>query len=1002
VARHLLSSALAAATLATLVFVAPAAAAQFGIQTEGSEAFSVVVSNSAIPDPLPEAHGMMVANPNDLDTQAGSHPYDVTQSFFLKPNAKNELPAELLARDISVNLPPGASGSITSVPQCPMADLASEGVGCPTSSQVGLASVFFIQSTRGQSERISELAPVYNMVPADGGTAELSFPVLTIAQPIIVSVRTDGNYGLTAQTRNISESLRFDGLTLTLWGVPADPRHDSERFAPQVGSVGLQQKRPGGPNGEPLPDSAPLTGYFTNPTQCSGPVYATIDGDSWANPGPFAADGRPELSGPNWVTASTAMYPDGVTGCNRLRFNPSIEVTPDTAKADSPSGYAIALRVPQSTNPNDLVSSALKDATATLPQGLAINPGAADGLQACTDNLNEPPGSPGNEIGLTSNEPVTFASVEPTCPTASQVGTTELKTPVLPEPLVGQIYLSADHAGDEYTTFFVIRGEGLLIKLKSVVTANPVTGQLTARFTNNPEQPFSEFTIHFYGGPRAVFVNPEKCGLATTSTDLTPWAAGPGGLGDATPLSTFGVSFDGFGALCPEPQPFAPSFAAGTTSIQAGGFSPLTTVFSRPDEDQKVDHVQLTAPPGLLGTLRSVSLCPEPQASEGDCPESSLLGHTIIGVGSGAAPLYLPVAGQPPNPVYVTGPYHGAPYGLTFVVPAVAGPYNLGKVVVRAAITVNPSTAALTVTGDPLPTILDGIPVQVKSVDVVIDRANFMFNPTDCEPQSISGTVTSLQGATTTLTSPFQVTGCGDLKFKPEFSVSTSGHTSRADGASIDARLSFPAGALGHQANIAQVKVELPKQLPSRLATLQKACAAQVFEANPANCPAASVIGVVRASTQVLTQPLSGPVYFVSHGGEAFPSLVVVLQGGGVRVDLTGATFISKAGITSTTFKTIPDVPVESFELYLPEGPYSALAAHGNLCKSSLVMPTTFTAQNGIVLHQKTPIAVTGCKATAGRVSRARAARRHRRHDTLTETAHGVGRAGIFNGRSGR
>ncbi len=999
--RHLLSSALAAATLAMLAFVTPAAATQFGLQTEGGEAFSVVVSNSAIPDPLPEAHGMMVANPSDLDTQAGSHPYDVTESFFLKRNAQGELPPELLARDIAVNLPPGVSGSITSVPQCPMADLTTEGVGCPTSSQIGVATVFFVS----QKHKVGGLVPVYNMVPSDGGTAELSFPVLTIAQPVIVGLRTDGDYGVVAQTSNISEYVAFDGLTLTLWGVPADPRHDSERFTPKVGSVGLHSQQPGGPNGEPLPDSAPLTGFFTNPSQCSGPVYASIETDSWSNPGPFAADGHPELGGPNWVTASTPMYPDGVTGCNRERFNPSIEVTPDTAKADSPSGYGIALRVPQSTNPNDLVSSALKEATATLPQGLAINPGAADGLQACTDDLSDPPGSPGNEIGLTSNDPVTFASVEPACPAASQVGTTELRTPVLPEPLFGEIYLSADHTGDEYSVFFVIRGEGLLVKLKSVVTANPVTGQLTARFTNVPQQSFGEFKIHFYGGPRAVFVNPERCGPATTSTDLTPWAAGPGGLGDATPSSVFDVSFDGFGAFCPEPQPFAPSFAAGTTSIQAGGFSPLTTVFSRPDEDQKVNHVQLTAPPGLLGTLRSVSLCPEPQASEGDCPESSEIGHTIIGVGSGAAPLYLPVAGQPPNPVYVTGPYHGAPYGLTFVVPAVAGPYNLGKVVVRAAITVNPNTAALTVTSDPLPTILDGIPVQVKSVDVVVDRPGFIFNPTDCEPQSISGSVTSLQGSTATLTSPFQVTGCGDLKFKPQFSVSTSGRTSKADGASIDARLSFPSNALGHQANIAQVKVELPKQLPSRLPTLQKACTAAVFEANPANCPAASAIGIAKASTPVLTEPLSGPVYFVSHGGEGWPSLVVVLQGGGVRVDLTGSTLI-KNGITSTTFKTIPDVPVDSFELYLPQGPYSALTANGkNLCTngSGLVMPTTFTAQNGIVLHQKTPIALTGCntKAKASRSKRVRAAGHHR-HAGRTARARRARRAATTNEGSGR
>jgi hypothetical protein len=998
VVRHLLTRAVPVVLLAALVSASSAAASQFGIQTEGVEAFSVVVSNSAIPDPL--ANGMMVANPSDLDTQAGSHPYDMTTSFFLKRNAQNELTGNLTARDISVNLPPGLSGSITSVPQCPMYALASEGVGCPTSSQVGIVTVFVKE---GSGIRGVLLAPVYNMVPSDGGTAELSFPVTVVAQPVIVSLRSDSDYGLTSQTRNISEVLPFEGLTLTLWGVPADPRHDSERFTPAKGSAGLNltdagNHIPGGLGGEPLPDSAPLSGFLTNPTECSGPVDASIDTDSWVEPGLFAADGRPDLASPNWVVEQTPMYPDGVTGCNRLRFNPSIEVTPDTAKADSPSGYAIGLHVPQSTNPYDLVSPALDNATATLPQGLAISPGAADGLQGCTDNLAEAPGSPGNEIGLTSNEPVTFASVEPTCPAASQVGTTELKTPVLPEPLFGQVYLSADHSGDTYVTFFVIRGEGLLVKLKAIVTANPVTGQLTARFTNSPQQPFSEFTIHFYGGPRAVFVNSEKCGPATTTTDLTPWAAiSLGGLGDATPSSTFDVSLNGEGAPCPEPQPFEPSFAAGTTSIQAGGFSPLTTVFSRPDEDQKVDHVQVTAPPGLLGTLANVPLCSEPQASQGDCPASSEIGHTIIGVGSGAAPLYLPVPGQPPNPVYVTGPYRGAPFGLTFVVPAVAGPYNLGTVVVRAAITINPTTAQLTVTSDPLPTIIDGVPVQVKSVDVVIDRPDFVFNPTDCNPMTVSGSVTSLQGATATLSSPFQVTGCGDLKFKPELKVSTSGHTSRAGGASLDARLTYPAGSLGTEANIAQVKVELPKRLPSRLTTLQKACPAAVFEADASSCPAASDIGIVRASTPALPVELTGPVYFVSHGGEAFPSLVIVLQGDGVRVDLTAATFISKAGITSSTFKTVPDVPVNSFELYLPQGPDSALAANGDLCTGSLTMPTTFTAQNGVVLHQSTPIAVTGCgKAKAAKASRARAARRHR-HRQKTGSAVRVSRNGRGN-----
>jgi hypothetical protein len=839
-------------------------------------------------------------------------------------------------------------------------------------------------------------------VPSDGGTAEIAFPVLTVAQPVIIKVRTDGDYGITAQTTNILQ-VPFEGLTLTLWGVPADPRHDSERYMPKEGAVSTSfNRRRGGPNGEPLADGAPLTAYLTNPTACTGPLDASITADSWENPGLFnPEDGRPDLSAPNWVTDRTPMYPDGVTGCENMRFGPSLSVVPDTTQADSPSGYSIGLHVPQSTNPNDLATPALRTAVATLPQGLAISPGAADGLQACTDNLAETPGSPGNEIGLTSLEPVTFSDVEPACPAASQVGSVELKTPLLPDTLVGQVYLSADHSGDTYGVFVVIRGDGLLVKLRSTVVANPVTGQLTATFANNPELPFSEFTIHFYGGPRAVFVNPEECGPATSTIDLESWAGGPGGLGDATPSSTFDVSFDGNGAPCPTPQPFAPSFTAGTTSIQAGGFSPLTAVFTRPDADQKVDHVQVTAPPGLLGTLANVPLCPEPQASQGTCPASSEIGHTIIGVGSGAAPLYLPVAGQPPNPVYVTGPYRGAPFGLTFVVPAVAGPYDLGTVVVRAAININPTTAQLTVTSDPLPTILDGIPVQVKSVDVVIDRPDFVFNPTNCSPMSADGSVTSLQGATATLSSPFQVTGCGDLTFKPEFKVSTSGHTSRTDGASLDARVSFPAGALGHQANIAQVKVELPKQLPSRLTTLQKACPVATFEADPAQCSTASVIGVARASTPTLPVMLSGPVYFVSHGGEAFPNLVVVLQGDGVRVDLTGGTFISKAGITSSTFKTVPDVPVNSFELYLPEGPDSALAANGNLCKSKLVMPTTFTAQNGLVLHQSTAIAVTGCGAKAAkaakvaRARKARAARHHRpKGRAARRTRHATNRRG--------
>jgi hypothetical protein len=965
------------AIMAVLALVAPSAFASFGFAS-GADAPSVVVSNSANPSQPSEA------NPNDLDSQAGSHPFDMTTNFKLNLDPESRTTGEYYAKDISVDLPSGFAGSIVSVPQCPIANLVEQlvgipGPGCPTGSQVGVAEVFvglggYRTLTGGM------MVPVYNMAPSDGGTAELAFHVWNVVQPILVTARTDGDYGLVAQTRNISEYVPFAGLRITLWGVPADPRHDAERFLPKAGAACIPSgpcftiEHPGNAVGEPLPDSAPPTAFLTNPTKC-GPASeygAKFIGDSWEHPGLFEPlDGKPLLSDPNWQMVTTSMYPAGVTGCNKLAFNPSLKVAPDTTEADSPSGYGADLHVPQSIAPKDLATPALDNAVVTLPQGLAINPGAADGLQACTDNGAEAPGSPGNEIGLGSN-------AQPACPHASQVGTVEVTTPLLPDVLHGEVYLSSDHSNNNYAVFVVIRGDGLLVKLKSTVVANPVTGQLTASFLNNPQFPFTDFVLHFYGGPRAVFVNPSACGPATTTIDLTPWSAGPGpgGTGDATPSSTFGVSFDGLGGACPFPAPFSPSFTAGTSSIQAGGFSPFSATFSRNDADQRIDHVQVKTPVGLLGTLANVPLCGEPQASEGTCSAASRIGHVTVGVGSGAAPLYLPVPGQPQQPVFLTGPYKGAPFGLSFVIPAIAGPYNLGTVVVRAAINVDPNTAALTVTSDPLPTIIDGIPIQVKTVNVLIDRPGFVFNPTNCGRMSIGGSVTSREGSTASFSSPFQVTGCGDLGFKPEFKVSTSGKTSKARGASLDARVSFPRG-VGTQANIAKVKVDLPKQLPSRLTTLQKACTAATFDANPGGCPAASVIGVVKAVTPTLPTMLTGPVYFVSHGGAAFPDLVIVLQGDGVRVDLTAATFISKAGITSSTFKTVPDVPVSSFELYLPEGPYSALTANRDLCRSKLVMPTVFTAQNGLTMRQSTKIAVTGCpKAKAKKARKARRARK--------------------------
>jgi len=594
-----------------------------------------------------------------------------------------------------------------------------------------------------------------------------------------------------------------------------------------------------------------------------------------------------------------------------------------------------------------------------LPAGMVVSPSAAQGLTTCRDDPGVDPSVVPNELGPSSLSPAS-------CDPSSQVGTVHVTSPDLALPLDGQVFLGtplcgpcgpADaQEGRLVRLYLQLVGEGsdgLTVKLEGTGSIDQQTGQLTTSFVGNPQLPFDHLKLSLGGGPRATLANPRTCGPASTDADFTPWSS-PFTL-DSTPSSSYEVTG------C-QPAQFSPSFTAGTTSNQAGGFSPFTLAFGRTDADGFLSGVQLRMPEGLLGMLSRVSLCGEPQAVQGTCGPESLIGHTQVLTGPGAEP-FLVSGGQ----VFITGPYKGAPYGLSIVVPAKAGPYTLsgttgvGTVVVRAAINVDPSNAQLLVTADPLPTVLDGIPLQLRVVNATIDRPGFTFNPTNCNPLAITGTLSSAQAREARVSSSFQVTNCAALGFKPQFHVSTSGRTSRVNGASLDAKLSYPNGAQGTQANIAMVKVDLPKRLPSRLTTLQKACPDRVFNTNPAACPAPSRVGQAVASTPVLSKLLTGPAYFVSHGGAAFPDLIVVLQGEGVRVNLVGTTFISKAGITSSTFRSVPDVPVGSFELKLPQGPYSALASNGKLCNSKLEMPTMFVAQNGLTIHQSTPITVAGC-----------------------------------------
>ncbi len=932
-----------------------------------------------------------IVNEPYVFTQAGGHPWALTTTVEFDTQEEESRIAQgqhsiVLSptrdpKDVVVGLPTGLLGNPMAVPRCPLT-VALDSFECPASSQIG---VYRIRLFGGHEE----LGPIVNVTPEAGQSAEFAlennFHVTVLLTAHLV--RTAQGYGFTV-TDNGIPSVELSRVETTFWGVPADPSHDPmrglyckkiERAAP--GFTCTTDEFHGGESGvAPVP-------FLSLGSDCAaGPQTATLRADSWEEPGRVGANQRYE----GYAERSVVM--PGVTGCNVLAFDPSVEVQPDTLLADEPAGLGVNIKVPQPETPERLATPHLRDAVVTLPEGMSVSPGVVDGIQACNESGPEGidfTGPESEEVGL--NGELQLAAGH--CPGASTVGTAEAITPLLGEPVKGHVYLARPLCGGAgqaactdqdaldghlYQLYLELGGKGPLantginIKVPGYVEANPATGQLTTKFLENPQTPFSELKVDLNGGPRASVANPAVCGPAVTTSDFTPWSA-PGitlegfstsGTPDATPSSFFEVKGCAGG-----PSPFSPGFVAGTVTPQAGQFTAFTLNFARQDREQFVKGVQVHTPPGLLGMLSSVQLCGEPEADDGHCPEASRIGTTRVATGAGSHPFE--VEGK----VYLTGPHDGAPFGLSIVTDAVAGPYNLGLVVVRARIDVNPENSTLTVTTDEtgpyaLPQIIFGIPLRLKRITVDIDRPNFMFNPTSCgapgQPgeQHVSAVLSGSENARSEVQSAFAVGGCKSLEFKPKFVVTTSAHTSRADGASLDAKLSYPAGSVGAEANIARVKVDLPEQLPSRLTTLQKACPAATFEANPADCPSASIVGIVRASTPLLPVGLSGPVYFVSHGGEAFPNLIVVLQGDGVRVDLTGSTFISKAGITSSTFKTVPDVPVNTFEIYLPEGKYSALTANGNLCASKLVMPTAFVAQNGAEIHQNTKIAVTGCANT--------------------------------------
>ncbi len=882
-----------------------------------------------------------------VDTQAGSHPYKLTVAFEMNSRLKREteVPSGGQERAVNVNLPPGIVGNAQAVPRCTRKQFDApngnfSGPNCPLDTQVGL--------NKSEIQGFGQLgtAPVFNLVPPAGVAAEFGFVQAGIPIFIDTGVRSGTDNGLTSHA-NVPERWVMFNDTM-IWGTPADKSHDRQREGIEPdGELCLAVEH----EGESCAVEEAPKPLLSLPTSCRGPQeYSLEELGTWE-------DERLVVPPARASTADSEGNPLGFTGCEQLQpFNPSVAITPETSYADTPTGLSVDVKLPQGLNPQGYATPGLQNTKVVLPVGVAINPGQATGLAAC---------QPAQEaLGTLPNGEANQGP--PSCPLASKVGTAEVSTPLLLHPLKGNVYV-LDSNPPNLQLMIAPEGEGVHLKLVGTVHLDETTGQLVTTFDGTPDTPFTDFRLNFSGGAQAALATPTRCGTYESTADFTPWSSPF--VEDWLETSRFPIGAGPEGSHCVWPMPFAPSMTAGATTDQAGGYTDFTMLLQRGDEQQRIKTLSFRTPEGLLGMISRVVPCPEPQAAQGTCSAASQIGHTVVGAGPGPFPFYIPQAGAPPAPIYLTGPYKGAPFGLSIVVPLIAGPFNLGTEVVRARLDVDPHTSQVTITTDPLPVTEKGIPDDLRLIDAVIDRPEFMFNPTDCEPMSFSGVATSTEGATAVLGSHFQMGSCQALKFQPNFKVSTSGKTSRKDGASLTAKIVYPVGNLGFnqassQSNIKTVKVDLPKQLPSRLPTLQKACTSKQFEANPAGCPSASMVGHAKAITPVLPVPLEGPAYFVSHGGEAFPNLIVVLQGDNVTVNLVGDTFINEhTNITSSTFKQVPDVPIQSFELNLPQGPYSALAANTNLCKvkGGLHMPTIFTGQNNATIKQNTQIAITGC-----------------------------------------
>lgn len=860
-----------------------------------------------------------------LTTQAGSHPYaietDLAAETEVDPDSGKVIPAQDL-KDLKISFPPGLVGNPYAVPRCPMPMFLAGEVGeCTNASAVGVAHIEFGIEGGGETPLEAD-APVYNLEPSRGTVARLGFIVAQRAPVTIeVGVNPDSPNNVVARSTNISQALFFRSAALAVWGNPADSSHDPQR--------GACARAPG-----ICPVDLPEIPFLTLPASCSSPLTFGFEADSWQNP-----------SGRVFTSASVGEpgAPLSPTGCEKLTFTPEISAQPTTSQASSSSGLDFNIDVddPGLVDPQGRSQAMIEKAIVSLPTGVTLNPSAAAGLGACSEerlareSAMAPPGAG--------------------CPEDSKVGNVEVETPLLEGKLLrGSLYVATpfENSFNSLVAIYMVIKDpelGILIKLPGKVSLDAASGQITTTFGEEgapiPQVPFSHFRFHFRSGARAPLVTPPSCGTFVATATLTP-STGAAPHSTSTP---FTIGSGPNGGPCPSgASPFAPAFEAGSLNNAAGTYSPFFVGLSRSDGEQELTRFSLTLPPGLTGKIAGLERCPQSaidaaklksarvELAASSCPSSSRIGHLTSGVGVGSSLTYVP------GSLYLAGPFHGAPLSVAAIVPAQAGPFDVGTVVVQEGLDLNPVTSEAQIDGsasEPIPRILAGVPLRLRDLRVHADRPGFTLNPTSCEVAQVRAILTG-EGSSATPTARYEASSCASLPFKPELSLKLSGGMKRTGHPAVASVLRARPG----DANIGAATVLLPRTEIIDNAHIDSPCTRVQFNADA--CPPSSILGYARAFTPLLDQPLEGPVYLRSNGGERqLPDLVADLHGQ-FRIILVGFIDAKHARIR-TRFMNPPDAPISRFVLKLSGGKNGLLQNTTNLCAHERRARQVLVGQNG-------------------------------------------------------